>query len=518
MNTMHEQAMNVRPGGASARTSLAVRGFLVLVASAMLFVSTATSQVVQMASGRVVLAEVVDADSEGLTLRRLDDGGVLELTWTDLSKLHAENIRRRFGIDTGDESEVTVAASAVRFRAAGGSVDEVIGIIVERTDTALRVQRKGAITDVPRARFESDETIQVRWDEIYTEDEWYALELASFAPGEDADANVRLAENLRRAGLYEQAKTHYEKAEELGGGAFSAQLSTYLARIDTLIESKEERDLLADIRRQRFRKRFSQAFELVAQFEEQFPTSDLRAEFEKEKLRLEEAQTIELGGDVRSLFSTTLSEVAYAVAGDDEITLERARDYASEQMATDVFTRISERLMRRNKGVELDADAVAELWSRRSEFGRRPFSKFFGYDFGSWVLGEDAVIAGTDRAGGGATNDEEADPELERFVRQLREIERRGRRASARSTEDEDESPEDWWKSSDRNERQSWLQAYFAEFSGQLEIRRAVAVPCPTCAARGFITSVSSSGDGGLQQLPCPTCHGTKFLRAIRVR
>ena len=509
MNTMQEPAPN-RP--------LSRWPSWLLVVAVFVLTPLVPAQVVQLKSGRVVLAEVVDADSEGLTLRRLDDGGVLELTWSDLSKLHQETIKRRFGIDTGDESEVMVPASAVRYRVAGGSIGEIIGVIAEQTDSALLVKRKGAITEVPRARFQSEDKIEVRWDEIYTDEEWYALELENFDPGEDPDAHVRLAENLRRATLFEQAKVHYLRAQELGGGSFAAQIDAYLERIDTLIESKEENDLLSEIRRLRFRKRFAAAFELVAEFEERFPNSKLKSRFDNELRRLEAARTDELGADVRSQFAETLKDVAYEYAGRDDTTLEKARDYASEQMSQDIFERIAELLMKRNKGVELDAAGVAELFARRGEFGRRPFSKFFGYNFGSWVLGEDAVIAGTDRSGDAVGDEQESDPELERFVRQLREIERRGRRAASRGQNDGDESPEDWWKGADRNERKSWLQAYFAEFSGVLEIRRATAVPCPTCAARGFVTTVSSAGDGGLQQTECPTCHGTKFQRAIRVK
>ncbi|MEC8653529.1 MAG: hypothetical protein VXY92_13310, partial [Planctomycetota bacterium] len=61
-------------------------------AAAALFASANSSaQSIQLADGRVLLASVEQADGEGLRVRRLDNGGVLDLRWDHLSTASATN-------------------------------------------------------------------------------------------------------------------------------------------------------------------------------------------------------------------------------------------------------------------------------------------------------------------------------------------------------------------------------------------------------------------------------------------
>lgn len=490
---------------------------------ALLLGTRSNGQVVQLGNGQVLLARVVDATTEGLTIRRLDTGGLLELEWSDLSKLHQEQIKERFGLSSGDDSEVMVEARAVYYRLPSGSIGELVGVIVDENDDAIIVERRGARTPVQRSVFDRSVQVQVPWDEIYTAETWYQKQVEALAPGEDADAHVRLAEELRRARLFEQAKVHLEKAVELGGGRHAVQLPQKLKSIDVLIESAEENALIAEIRRQRNRGRFGVAQELIVEFEQRFPESKIVSELDKEKGRLATAMEDETGKEVRIRYPRAMREVAYELAG-QELTWEQARDLAGTDMGRLIFEQIAKELQRRMKGVEITPEEVEALWARRAEFSVRPYSQFLSYDLGSWVLGEQAIIkdthldgaatAGQPQAGGGD------DPDLERFIRRLRDVQRRGRSTGGgRGGQQKEVTEQDWWASISRQQKQSWLQAYYAENGGHLTLKRAAVDACPTCSARGFLIDINSTGgQGGQQRRQCPTCHGTKYLRIVRVQ
>jgi hypothetical protein len=52
------------------------------------------AQSLQLADGKVLLAEVETADGDGLRVRRLDNGGVLDLRWDHLSPASALAVKR----------------------------------------------------------------------------------------------------------------------------------------------------------------------------------------------------------------------------------------------------------------------------------------------------------------------------------------------------------------------------------------------------------------------------------------
>ena len=56
------------------------------------------AQSVQLSDGRTLLAKVEEADGEGLRVRRLDNGGVLDLRWDHLSTASATAWKRKFDL------------------------------------------------------------------------------------------------------------------------------------------------------------------------------------------------------------------------------------------------------------------------------------------------------------------------------------------------------------------------------------------------------------------------------------
>ena len=490
------------------RAALAVLGAFLVGALAPL-----PGQAIQLRTGEVLVGEVVDATSEGLSFRRLDTGGFLELGWNDLSTLHAARIKRLKGLVVADDDEPTLVADVVLYLIGGVARDEVVGLIQEYTKTHVLLKRKGDVLPIKREAILRTRKREVPVLEVYTGEEYYQLKLSESEPGEDADKHIALGEEMRRVGDFARAEEHLTRAEELGGGRQASQLPIMLQRVRTLREAEAERELLAQIRIMRNRKEFSRAEELMAEFRQTYPDSRLMAELDREESRFDEALAEHAVERLRQAWDQTVRRVADEKVRDDSVTLASARAYAEDKMSDDVFGRIA-------RSLELEPDAVEKYWSERESHGRGR-AIVYTYGVGSWVLGADKIIAGTKAEGGGGGpggGGGEQDPELDRIIRKLRDLQNQQRRAGGGGAggAPREESEEDWWRKASRNDRAGWLRAYFAEFGGHMEIAAAYSNPCPNCEASGTISVLGDSGRE--QKLKCPVCHGTKFTRLFRAR
>lgn len=486
-----------------------------VAAMAALLVSAAgaplSGQAIQLRTGEVLVGEVVDATSEGLSFRRLDTGGFLELGWNDLSTLHAARIKRLKGLVVADDDEPTLVADVVLYLVGGVARDEVVGLIQEYTKTHVMLKRKGDVLPIKREAILRTRKREVPVLEVYTGEEYYQLKLAEAEPGEDADKHIALGEEMRRVGDFARAEEHLTKADELGGGRQASQLPIMLQRVRTLREAEAERELLAQIRIMRNRKEFSRAEELMAEFRQTYPDSRLMAELDREESRFDEALAEHAVERLRQAWDQTVRRVADEKVRDDSVTLASARAYAEDKMSDDVFGRIA-------RSLELEPDAVEKYWSERESHGRGR-AIVYTYGVGSWVLGADKIVAGTKAEGGGAGpsgGGGDQDPELDRIIRKLRDLQNQRRRAGGAGGAPREESEEDWWRKASRNDRAGWLRAYFAEFGGHMEITAAYSNPCPNCEASGTISVLGDSGRE--QKVKCPVCHGTKFTRLFRAR
>jgi hypothetical protein len=349
--------------------------------------------------------------------------------------------------------------------------------------------------------------------EVYTADEWYAKKLAEIEPGEDADKQIALAEELRRVGDFARAEQHLLAAEALGGGRQASQLPILLQRVRNLRAAEAERELLAQIRIMRNRQQFEQADALMAKFRSEYPDSKLMLELERESERFAEALAGYAVERLRVGWDQAVRRVADDHIRDPQVTLAAARAFAEDKMADEVFAKLA-------KTLEIEVDELKAYWADRAAHGRGR-AVIYSYGVGSWVLGPEQIVAGTKAAGDGGAGGAgggagEQDPELDRIIRKLRENRDQQRRSGGGGAGGQEETEEDWWRAAERSDRAGWLRAYFAEFGGQMEVTNAYSNPCPNCEAAGFITVLGDSGRE--QKQKCPVCHGTKFTRLFRAR
>ncbi len=130
---------------------------------------------------------------------------------------------------------------------------------------------------------------------------------------------------------------------------------------------------------------------------------------------------------------------------------------------------------------------------------------------------------------------------LEEKIRRFLQSQKTAGRSSALGGGGDEDDGEGFWKMLSSSARSSWIVAYYAENSGDMEIKDPPELRnCPTCAGRGVIEMVVSDsrgsatqggggggrggggqearGRGGLATLACDTCKGIGRIRRIRYR
>ncbi len=88
---------------------------LSLAAGLVLAAGTLSAQSVQLRDGSILVGEIQNADGEGFTLQRTDNGGMLKLRWNHLTESSAKLHRTTYGLLNTEDEEVTVRADVVSY-------------------------------------------------------------------------------------------------------------------------------------------------------------------------------------------------------------------------------------------------------------------------------------------------------------------------------------------------------------------------------------------------------------------
>jgi hypothetical protein len=496
------------------------RTLLACLLLALAFPAAGLAQSVQLADGRVLLAEVEagSVTGEGMRVRRLDNGGVLDLRWDHLTPASAMAWKQRFDLAGDAQDEITVRADEVTYEI-GGTRRSVLGRIVDQAGDSIVVQQKGVASTIKRRDVVSVRKIDAPVTQVMTREEYYGELLQQAQPGADADKHLLVAETLMKVRDYDRAIEHVEKAKAAGNSKNPQQIDAMLGKLQRYKEAQKELKLLEDVQAARSRGGlvdFEKGGRLIAQFEKEFPQTKLKAEFDAEKRRFAEARTRFLTGQVAEKFRDGVRVLADKAAADTAQTLQATRDYATSKMADEIFARVAQLL-------RLDVAEVKTLWAGRKDnaIGRRV--ELYGYGVGSWVIGEQAILK--DTAQGKATSAQKArngdeggaaggNPQLDRLAKLLRQAQERRNAQQAQGGQEQEQTDEDWWRQAERVDRAGFLRAYFAEFGGQMVVTFATVSTCISCSGEGVIPELG--GDGRIVRNTCFLCHGTKWLRSFK--
>ncbi|MFY9344532.1 MAG: hypothetical protein WAT39_18715 [Planctomycetota bacterium] len=476
-----------------------------------------TAQTVQLADGRVLLAEVEagSATGEGMRVKRLDNGGTLDLRWEHLSPASALAWKRKFDLVGDEQEEITVPANVVDY-VVNGVKQSLIGRYAQEGDHIV-VTVKGVPYKIPRSDLRSVRNIQAPVANVLTREEFRTELQTSVKPGSDADKHMVIADQLMRARDYDGAGEALQEAKKLGNSKSPQQLDTMLAKVQRFKDAKKELDALDEIRVTRNRGdtvNFEKGTRLIAQFEKDFPQTRLKAEFDSEVRRFKEARNRHYTIQVAEQWRRSVALVAEKAVADGSLTLEAAKDYATNKMTDDIVTRLVTVL-------KLDATEIKQLWGQRKDnpVGKR--TETFSYGVGSWVLGAEAILKSTatgkdldkqnkDKAGSAGNAQDNA---FQKALKQALEKRRLAMQNQGQGGQQQ-QTDEDWWREAERVERISWLRAYYAEFGGQLVVTFATVSPCISCYGEGTVPEIG--GDGKMIRNKCFLCQGTKWLRSFR--
>lgn len=478
-----------------------------------LLLSPLAAQTLQLADGKVLLANVETADGEGLRVRRLDNGGVLDLRWDHLSPASALAVKKAYDLAGDTHDELLVRAEEVEY-VLNGQKQTIIGKVVEQSGDHLVVQQKGVPFRVPRAELRTIRKVDAPVTQIYTKEEYYAMRAAELQPGTSADKHILLAEDLIKVRDYDRAAEHLQKAKELGNSANPQHLESMLQRLARYKEAAKERELLDQIQAARSRGQlvdFEKGKKLIAQYQKDFPQSKLKSDFDLEKKRFDDARTRYLSEQIADQWRRSIQIIADKKVADNATTLQSAREYAENKMTDDIVARLAQQL-------RLEAAEIKELWAGRAKFAVGKRTEHFTYSLGSWVLGEEKIVKGTQigkaKEQKQPTADDQNARDVERLARLFREAMERRTTAQNQQGGPKKLTDEDWWRQASRPDRTGWLRAYYAEYGGQLVVTYQSVSECVSCYGAG--TTPEMGGDGKIVHTECFLCQGTKWLRSFK--
>jgi len=493
-----------------------------------------TSTMLRLRSGAIQWGEVLEHTPDGIVFKRLDTGGVVRLSWTFLDPSQERSLRTDFGyIDTSSE---VLYVDADRLVLVDGK--EVTGLIVDQGDGRIRVKTEGGLIDVPSARVRAvSGGIQVPALEVYTREELIQKRLAESPPA-DAEALYAFGGFCEQILAFANALEAYQKASEFDPAFRSSEMPGLIARTTKKVEQQSQLEYLAEVDLLKRRKQFDQALINLSLFPDKFPESPLEGDRLKLTKRVEEAQEDYVREVVQRGWYRWTERLAAQAAR--EMGFAQALGFAEEKLHQDVLTAVVDDA--REWKAHLEEDTVLTMWLERKVSRYRVAS----YGLGTWLLGEDSALAGSPQSTQVAENASEVDSEraaLEEKIRKFLQSQKAAGRSSALAGGDDEDDVEGFWKMLSSSARASWIVAYYAENSGDMEIKDPPELRnCPTCAGRGVIEMVVSSssssasqgsggrgggrgggqqesrGRGGLVKLACDTCKGIGRIRRIRYR
>src|SRR6185436_1334609 len=284
---------------------------------------------------------------------------------------------------------------------------ELIGRILERTDTHLVVKRAEGTVPIPKTQIRGAiTTVQAPALDIFTREELFqekATELQQQLTSDGrrgAEAHDELARFAERLFDYAHALEHYQRAAALDPTYESSRLAQDIQRATAKAALQEQVDQLAEIDLQRARKRYDKAVSLLNEFRAKYPKSPLLADLATLQERVSKAQERDLRTEIVSRWHFWAVRLAREIA--TKTNFEEVRAYLDEKMAEDLAEKVKAEVQTIAPGVEIDQ--VRRLWKERKG------GKYKGasYGMGTWLLGDSA------RAELDQTKEAEKKPESEK--------------------------------------------------------------------------------------------------------
>jgi Ni,Fe-hydrogenase III component G len=471
----------------------------------------------RLADGRFEWGRILSHDPDGLVFGRLENGGRARLPWSFLHPEEDLELRTRFGyVDLSGEE---VLAEAERIVTNEGV--EVIGRIVERTADAYLVKTSTGTIPVPKSRVNTAPTIvRVNALLVWTRAELYANE-AGQVDLTTAGGNVALAKFCERILDFAHAAEHWKKVAELDPAYQKDEVVAGIVRAQEKAARQDQIDWLADVDDLVGKKKFDEALARAEAFTARFPDSPLIPDAKKKKDRTTKARERYLQERVAQLWPLKAANIARAKSS--ETSFEAVLAYLDGQMSKDVLDAVTAAAQAISK--EASSDVVRRLWAaRKKERWLRA-----SYGLGTWLLGKDAALKGSEEEAPAKEPVTAADKERADLEKKLKSfLQNQEMARKSKSSADQKDERDTAWKELPGVARAGWILSYYAENSGDFEtMKKPLFGNCRECGGTGtrILTiagaNVAKSEIGkqsNEQVIECPTCHGLGVIRRISYR
>lgn len=482
--------------------------------------------IVRLVTGAEVSGVIVDdgfQEATGITMRRDDNGGILELRWDQIQGDDVAAIKQSYGFVGDDLPPILMKAIKITTR----SGKEFVGLDGGNDGTNRLLRRRGLVTPVPMDQIAPDGIENVMVDALEVEMPVNVLERYK------REHPLREPVDSYNLGLYAEALTLYDAALEAfdrvpAEFAKHDLIETRRKVIAAKMKEKDAAVLLNGIRQLRLHREFDAALKQVEQFAKSWPNSALLADVMKEQKLLLKMREDDLMVQIRADFFTALRRQCDLKALDTKLGLGAAMTWAKEQAFKDAMAAMLKQADYRNSSEK----EVLDLFEKRGKTGSETTASYGG---GTFILGAEEARAGILKKKEGEA-EEAADPKKEpqtleeKIKKKLedREKDRKKRNEKQKTTgeggiADVPPTPDEWWAASTVTERSAFLLAFFAEHSGKVTISRISTRDCNQgCGGTGFLTffgnNTSQSDSGGNSVIPCARCKTLGFDRVVHFK
>ncbi|MFH2002653.1 MAG: hypothetical protein ABIK28_23485 [Planctomycetota bacterium] len=493
-----------------------IRIFKVITAAGLcmlgLWQACAEAEVIRLKNGRELHCEIISSSEDnGITVRRLDNGGVFDLRWEHLLETDAKKIKYACGFSNEDAQPVLIRAKRIFLR--NGTYEDGLQDESEQPG-CICLYRNGKKFHFKLNQIKDIKNIQIEAKEIYTLEELFQQRIKEGMP-ETCSGYFDL-------GVYCESVTYYAKALEMytmAGELDSSYKSDVMRRKIRLMEAKiEEADATAfldDVRRLLFRSKFNMALQRIDEFEKNFPNSVQKEDRDQLRTQALDKRRLFYKQKILTDYFTYMDRAANKIASERDIPLDAALDFAADEMGVAIRTKLAEDVYK------LPVDMVAELWEERTGGSTRTSS----YGTGTFILGADRAKQLPENETQ-AKKEEESEAESttldDRLKKRIEEINKkkktsRQNQKSRLKLEDIGLSQDQWWATESVANRKRFIISYYVEESGDMRIQRVQLNPCRNCSGRGYMEQISTTGEGD-QKIPCEICKSLGIERTVFFR
>ncbi len=447
----------------------------------LLVAATALGTTVRLRNGSLVSGEITADDEKGFTLQRLDTGGVVTISWTQLDPEEARRIQDMLKLP--EEKEELMIEGSRLVLDDGTSID---GKIVEDKTDLVVIKTLTGNRQVPRGRIEKVESVQIPALAFSTAQELYDAQAKSLN-AKDANAQFAMGQFCIRVKLFAKAKEHFEAALAIDS-AMEPEIRKRLAVVDRVAKESEAQALRDQAMAALSAQKFDEAVAAAKKLASDFGGTAAGRDAEELLKRITDEQTAYasnkdqyLGGKVVDEWFDQVDALLRKAATERTLTLAAAKKYVDQTLATDVKLKLAEKL-------KIDGDAIEGAWRSRQVATPKTAS----FADGTWI--HDGVSIRRPRENQPTTLDEQKEREKNDPV-----IDAEQKKAAI----DLAKGGEAWWTKASAQSKMGWLRAYNAERN--LQVTEVKYEACAKCKGKGLL--------GGSKL--CDRCYGTLADRVL---